>query len=740
MKKTLLILITLVILLLATKMRAGLTFQVVDTSTLTTNSLTNTLTAFVMTNANVYSNSVLVITNAVVSGPAQSVKTNNIQKGDSLPGAFAKINGNFALLTSVVKTNGATANGQIPYKTNDATGYYWAAPSGGTGSGLTAAQSNLLYSAINTNLAGLSATGSNVIASLAGSIASNAIPLLNGTGTNTSLHNAITISFSKTHAYDPSNELDVLSMSSERNSGGAAKGGVNIGFNNGQIYGEWWTATLGGSSNDISQNVEGSAIFGGNNNYINSHINLGHADYSTIVGGRNNLIDSSTTFANNSFACGVSNNISGNSGVWAWNDGTAGTFTSAKDFTFLIHSSNGVAININDPGTNALKVSGNVDSTFGFSVNGVPLSGGNPPFDPGNLITNIYGGLESVLGISVRSANSTVDSYPSIDDTAFGFSHASGSYAFAAGQSSASAGYATALGVSIASGGGSVSIGYGNTASGLHSTALGNTARALHDETFVWSDGTPIPDSGGAPYASLTNNTFNAYAANGFNFDGGPVMLNGVAINSPNGIGSSYQRTFSKLFARNGTGFETNYNGIWTNNYNGEFVNVSSGYKLLMPGTYNIGPGAVSSNLLGYLMVTNDATMVFGATNYPGSYSPTLIGDYTFAGQPTISVSIYDPQPLTISQRSTTATITNGATVGTWVFSLQLVSAETGTPAFRIQRPGRGTNTLTPLGFLAVATTTNLWSLPVNPNTINSITDVSGTGASVTVVDSQIEQ
>ena len=79
MRKTLFILITLVTLLLAAKLRAAITFQIVDYSTLTTNSLTNTGTAFTITNANVTSNGVIVITNATVTGQYQAVNTNNNQ-------------------------------------------------------------------------------------------------------------------------------------------------------------------------------------------------------------------------------------------------------------------------------------------------------------------------------------------------------------------------------------------------------------------------------------------------------------------------------------------------------------------------------------------------------------------------------------------------------------------------------------------------------------------------------------
>lgn len=98
---------------------------------------------------------------------------------------------------------------------------------------------------------------------------------------------------------------------------------------------------------------------------------------------------------------------------------------------------------------------------------------------------------------------------------------------------------------------------------------------------------------------------------------------------------------------------------------------------------------------------------------------------------------------INISQISTTTTITNGIGQGIWCLSLSLVDNLTGNPVFVIRRPGVYTNTIAPLAALLSAgtsTTTNYYSFRVEPNTTNSITDVSGTGASVSVIDSHIEQ
>jgi hypothetical protein len=57
-----------------------------------------------------------------------------------------------------------------------------------------------------------------------------------------------------------------------------------------------------------------------------------------------------------------------------------------------------------------------------------------------------------------------------------------------------------------------------------------------------------------------------------------------------------------------------------------------------------------------------------------------------------------------------------------------------------ILRPGIRTNTVSPVDTLASFISTNIFLLPVNANTTNSMTDISGSGASVNVIDSHLEQ
>jgi hypothetical protein len=62
--------------------------------------------------------------------------------------------------------------------------------------------------------------------------------------------------------------------------------------------------------------------------------------------------------------------------VWADYNPALDYFATTETNQFLIRALKGVGINTNNPGTNGLKVAGNIDSTVGFSVNGVPIGGG----------------------------------------------------------------------------------------------------------------------------------------------------------------------------------------------------------------------------------------------------------------------------------------------------------------------------------------------------------------------------
>lgn len=115
------------------------------------------------------------------------------------------------------------------------------------------------------------------------------------------------------------------------------------------IYG---SSILGGGSNNIvaqTYSASGLLIFG----------------YDTILGGYGNII----TNANYATVAGTYS-FARHDRTFVWSSGGE-PFTTTASNQFLVNASNGVGINTNDPGTNALKVLGNVDAS-GFTINGAP--------------------------------------------------------------------------------------------------------------------------------------------------------------------------------------------------------------------------------------------------------------------------------------------------------------------------------------------------------------------------------
>lgn len=150
-----------------------------------------------------------------------------------------------------------------------------------------------------------------------------------------------------------------------------------------------FASIVGGNSNAIGVNSDSAIIGGGSTNMIKAS-----APNAFIGGGYSNTVSASTGSGGNSIPGGTFNLISGNNttnsvalgyraqpnhaGVFAFSDGSsASMFASASSNTFIIRAQNGVSINTNNPGGNALKVVGNVDSTVGFTVNGVSIGTAN---------------------------------------------------------------------------------------------------------------------------------------------------------------------------------------------------------------------------------------------------------------------------------------------------------------------------------------------------------------------------
>lgn len=151
---------------------------------------------------------------------------------------------------------------------------------------------------------------------------------------------------------------------------------IGNGFSN-VISGTSFSTTGNGVSNSIYSDY--STIENGSNNFIG-----GNSRFSFIASGVSNQVMTNspggvaighrlTVGQTNATAMGVSA-IATNNLSFVWSDGLA--FNSITNSQFLIHATNGVGINTNITGTNALEVLGNIDSTVGYTVNGISLTNG----------------------------------------------------------------------------------------------------------------------------------------------------------------------------------------------------------------------------------------------------------------------------------------------------------------------------------------------------------------------------
>jgi hypothetical protein len=129
--------------------------------------------------------------------------------------------------------------------------------------------------------------------------------------------------------------------------------------------------------------VERCSILNGDYNNIGQSARQSY--YSTILNGQSNSVVGSY-----STAIGTSISI-GNNNVFIANDTTP--LSSTANNQAILYFTNGVCINTNSAGTNALQIHGYVNSDKGFSVNGVPVGGGNQVF----WITNQTSPLPSAI-------------------------------------------------------------------------------------------------------------------------------------------------------------------------------------------------------------------------------------------------------------------------------------------------------------------------------------------------------
>ena len=146
----------------------------------------------------------------------------------------------------------------------------------------------------------------------------------------------------------------------------------------------WNSVIVGGATNAIGGGNNGTFI--GANNIIGPYQSL-----SVIVSGNSNKM-----YGSSSTILGGNNIYVGHTGTTVIGDTQTAILSDTGDNQLLIRKAGGVAINTNNPGTNALEVAGNVDSTSGFSINGTPLT------------SVVLGGIASLFG---HGTNTTLE-YP----------------------------------------------------------------------------------------------------------------------------------------------------------------------------------------------------------------------------------------------------------------------------------------------------------------------------------------
>lgn len=229
---------------------------------------------------------------------------------------------------------------------------------------------------LNTNTSLISQFGaadtvvSNGLVALIGSgtAATNAIAIENGYGTNTRLY-FITANWGTNNANSSASSV-VLSGSGH--SIGAANVGSTLsgGGSNSVAASSSWSTIGGGLQNIINKVGYGNTISGGATNWMGNGFSgsgnvigggvfniMYSGSHSVIPGGYSNTVGSSYSLAAGLRAVTEFDN------TFVWSDGTdnsvAGNyFQAALTNTFIIRATNGVSINTNHPGGNALKVIG----------------------------------------------------------------------------------------------------------------------------------------------------------------------------------------------------------------------------------------------------------------------------------------------------------------------------------------------------------------------------------------------
>lgn len=292
------------------------------------------------------------------------------------------------------------------------------------------------------------ANGAVTIFATGGGGSTNGIAMLSGGGTNTYL------------LYPTMQFLNFLGGSNNTTvSGSTIQFGANYvpagqynAIVQGTAYGVSGNTISGGQSNTIgtataSTYILQDTIAGGNGNFIGNGTQVGNTvsglanqttgnssgqvSGSVALGQDNTIYSAAGLFLNGVVALGSSNYVSAagsfafgttatnqNANAFVWSDGTSKNANSSNTNQFNIFSKNGVGINTNNPGTNALEVLGYIDTTVGFSVNGVPLSGSGF-----NLlsVSNSYGSGSNAVVVSALTVSNSNQTAASFVDTYAGY-------------------------------------------------------------------------------------------------------------------------------------------------------------------------------------------------------------------------------------------------------------------------------------------------------------------------------
>jgi hypothetical protein len=268
--------------------------------------------------------------------------------------------------------------------------------------------------------------------------------------------------------------------------------------------------------------------------------NTASGDDSFIAGGSHNTNSGFAGFSSgilcaasgyNSFASGFKAKAN-HTNAFVWGDSTDANFSSTADNQFLIRATGGVGIGTGAPAY-ALDVTGDINTTGTFRINGSPISGGGVGGSGTPTVIPIWNGASSL-------ANSPIQADTSAPSVYFFGTSASGAYSFCLGYptNSVSGPYSAIIGGadSNVSGSASFACGYKHTVSGSNSFAAcaqnivsgdvafaaGWSARAVHQGAFVWADSQGY---GGTltPFSSTANDQFLIRASGGV----------GIGTNSP---------------------------------------------------------------------------------------------------------------------------------------------------------------------------------------------------------------